>query len=145
MIETIDNQDPHRQQESNNLVNSIIPSKVVLKGELETGATWTETFEYNGQTYEAINQLTVQTSEAGVTQYRVDTTVKDMPGYIQPDYVETRIYEEGKGLVSFTNLQPLSQFDEDYPKDYPEVEFYQFGYKQTGVQQASDQESSWEN
>lgn len=117
----------------------------MLKGALETGTSWTETFEYNGQTYEAINQLTVQTSEAGVTQYRVDTTVKDMPGYIQPDYVETRIYEEGKGLVSFTKLEPLSQFDEDYPKDYPEVEFYQFGYKQTGVQQASDQESSEEN
>lgn len=132
LIETITNHDPLRQHEDVALLNSIIPNKVVLKGNLKTGSTWEESFEYKGQTYTAINQLTVQTSETGRTQYRVDTRVENIPGFVDRTYTETRVFEEGLGLVSFSNIQPLDFFDSNYQSEYNETEFYQFGYSRTG-------------
>ena len=138
-VETVNNQDPHRHQESNDVLNSIIPNKVILKGELERGTMWTESFTYEGKTYEAINELIVQTTEEGAVQYRVDTRVENIPGFIEETYTETRVFEEGLGLVSFTNRQSLSQFDEEYVKDYPESEFYEFGYGRSGeIQQTQE-------
>ena len=131
VVETIENSDPHRNQESTTLLNSIIPSKVILKGALETGTTWTESFEYEGNTYEAQNELTVKQSD-GTTTYVVETTVENIPGFVDETYRETREFEKGLGLVSFTNVEPLSRFDETYVTDYPDLEYYLFGYGRSG-------------
>ena len=139
IMEMVNNQDPHRHQASNDVLNSIIPNKVILKGELERGTTWVESFTYEGTTYEAINELIVQTTEEGAVQYRVDTRVENIPGFIDETYTETRVFEEGLGLVSFTNRQSLNQFDEGYVKDYPEPEFYEFGYGRSGELQPNQE------
>lgn len=132
VVETITNHDPHRRWEDSRLLNSIIPSKVVLKGELKTGTTWDERFEYQGQSHTALNELTVQLTEEGKTQYRVETIVEDIQGFVNQTYTETRVFEEGLGLVSFSNTQPLDFFDEEYQAEYSEAEFYQFGYGRSG-------------
>lgn len=131
LIESITNRDPQRKFEDERLLNSIIPNKVILKGALKTGTTWTETFEYEGKSYQALNELTIQMTEEGKTRYQVDTIVENISGFMNETYKEVRVFEEGLGLVSFTNTLPLDYFGEDYQAEYTEEEFYLFGYSRS--------------
>ena len=132
LVETIENHDEYRLYEETSLLDSIIPNKVLLKGNLKTGTTWKESFEYQGQPYTAINELTVLKTEEGATQYRVDTIVENIPDFVNHTYTETRVFEEGLGLISFTNISPLTFFEEEYQLEYPDREFYLFGYSRSG-------------
>ncbi|HAX74087.1 MAG TPA: hypothetical protein DCY20_11230 [Firmicutes bacterium] len=128
IIEQINNHDPYNRLDDPQLLNSIIPNKIVIKAPLENGNTWEEAFEYKGKSYVAVNTLTIKKSASEAAQYEVSTVVKDIENYLNNTYKEVRVFEAEKGMVSFSNLENLDLYDEEYVATHPEEDYYLFGY-----------------
>ncbi len=119
MVLTIVQHTPNAEE---NLLHSLIGQQVVLQLPLEEGATWTQDFSFQEQTFSAQNQLNIIAQD----QIEVQTKVQGMEWYCEETYLETRVYQKGVGLLSFQNLYDLNE-----QKDNPEmdcVEDYWFGY-----------------
>lgn len=103
---------------------TIIPNKIILKLPLQTGNSWDQKFKDNeGREYTAKTTIEkVEALENGVKKYTVKTTVDKIPGYKGSKYVETRVFETGKGMTEFINR--LSGYVDEKGK----TQFYDFDF-----------------
>lgn len=126
VIEHIYNHDPYKQLENDRLLTSIIQDKIILKSPLELGNSWSETFVYNEKDYIALTEIVgIKTTDKGKMQYETLTTVCGIEGYEESCYKESRIFTEGSGMTSFSNLF-LSNHNQ---MNDEELELYLFGYQ----------------
>lgn len=129
VIEYINNQDHYNQLEDETLLNSIIPNKVVLKAPLEVGTSWFETFPYEGRDYTAKTIITrVELNQEGRLEYETLTTVEGIEDYYMDTYKEIRIFTEGSGMTSFSNLFSLEAVGVDYDESEQSEDLYIFGF-----------------
>ncbi len=132
VIERIENQDPYKRLEDENLLNSIIPQRTILKLPLQVGTTWDESFNFEGKEYVATTTLTkVEVNEAGNTEYVTETIVPSIEGYFEETYKEVRTFEQGRGMINFSNLLSKEAVGVDYPEDEETEDLYIFGYSLT--------------
>ncbi|MFD3155841.1 hypothetical protein ACFIJ5_03105 [Haloimpatiens sp. FM7330] len=104
-----------------NILNSIIPEKVILKLPLKKESSWEQKFEYNGKEYKALTKIENISEEKGVKKYETKTIVDNIKGFQNNKYVEKCVYEEGKGLVKFDMTVPINS-------SYSCCEGKEFGY-----------------
>ena len=129
VIEHINNQDQYNQLKNEMLLNSIIPNKVILKAPLEVGTSWFENFVYEGQDCTAQTVITrVELTQEGKMQYETLTTVEGIEGYYMDTYKETRVFTEGSGMTSFSNLFSLESVGVDYEELEQSEDLYIFGF-----------------
>ena len=129
VVETIDNHDEYSRHGSTELLNSIIPQKVIIKLPLEVGTTWNETFEYQGAEYSAKSSIVrSDVNDAGNHEYEVSTVVEDIEGFYNDTYKETRVFEEGRGMTSFQNLMSRAEVGVEYAPEEDSEDLYLFGY-----------------
>lgn len=129
VVEHINNQDQYNQLQNETLLNSIIPNKVVLKAPLEVGTSWLETFLYEDQHYTAQTMITrVELTEEGKMQYETLTTVEGIEDYYMDTYKEIRVFTEGSGMTSFSNLFALESVGVDYEESEQSEDLYIFGF-----------------
>ncbi|MBQ1785910.1 MAG: DUF3221 domain-containing protein [Turicibacter sp.] len=126
VIEHIYNHDPYKQLNNERLLSSIIPDKIILKSPLQLGNSWSETFVYNEKDYIALTEIVgIKTTDKGKMQYETLTTVCGIDGDEGNCYKESRIFTEGSGMTSFSNLF-LSNHHEMNDEG---LELYLFGYQ----------------
>ncbi|MBQ4164271.1 MAG: DUF3221 domain-containing protein [Turicibacter sp.] len=126
VIEHIYNNDPYNQLENERLLSSIIQDKIILKSPLELGNSWSETFVYKEKDYTALTEIVgMKTNDKGKMQYETLTTVCGIEGYEENCYKESRIFTEGSGMTSFSNLF----LNSDNQTNDGELELYLFGYQ----------------
>lgn len=101
--------------DSLHLRDSIIENQIILKLPLEQGTKWEQTFNFKGKELVAQNELVEVEGEKGSRTYKVQTVVKNVEDFLDNTYTETRVYQDGKGLVQFENRLPLSIFSSDAP------------------------------
>lgn len=127
IIEHIKNSDPYNKLNRSNLLNSIIPNKVILKLPLEVGNSWDETFDYKNQTYEAHTEIIrINQSENESKEYETLTTVQGIDGY--ECYQESRVFKTGSGMISFNNVLSLKTMDSQNQERDSFEDGYLFGY-----------------
>lgn len=125
VVEKIDLND-HYKDHSKTL-NSIIPNKIVLQGDITEGHSWTYKAIMEGESIERDVTTTITRVEhlpIDVVVFTTETVVNDLDGYLGGRYTETRTYAEGYGLIGFQNTFPLS-----LNEGGTEVEDFVFGYK----------------
>ena len=126
VIEHIYNHDPYKQLNNERLLSSIIPDKIILKSPLQLGNSWSETFVYNEKDYIALTEIVgIKTTDKGKMQYETLTKVCGIEGYEESCYKESRIFTEGSGMTSFSNLFLSNQNE----MSDEELELYLFGYQ----------------
>jgi len=119
IIEDIKNLDKHHPEKSNTIL-SIIPKQIVLQAPLELNHSWTQEFEYSSLNEKngtdlGIQRLTAKHTIAKVEQnkgkvsFTIETKVEGIKGYHQNTYKEVKVWETGKGLVSFDQSLPVYQ------------------------------------
>ena len=129
VIERIENYDPYNKLNDKNLLNSIIPQKIILKLPLEVGTVWEEPFEFEGIEYLAKTSIVrAELNEAGNMEYETETIIENILGYFQDNYKERRIFEQGLGMIAFSNKLSKEQVGVDYPADEETEDLYLFGY-----------------
>ncbi len=129
--EIVVNNDEFREKGVNNKLNSIIPNQIILKLPLKVGNSWEQKFTYNNKEYVANTVITfANRSNKNKKLYKTRTVVDKIEGFFNDRYIEERLYEENRGLISFTNSMPL--FDIDIDRELEE-EDYMFGYYQTYI------------
>lgn len=129
VVEYINNQDHYNQLKDATLLNSIIPNKVVLKAPLEVGTSWFETFPYEGSDYTAKTVITrVELNQDEKMEYETLTTVEGIEDYYMDTYKEIRIFTEGSGMTSFSNLFSLEAVGVDYDELDQSEDLYIFGF-----------------
>lgn len=127
IIEHIKNFDPYNKLYRSNLLNSIIPNKVILKLPLEVGNSWDETFDYKNQTYEAHTEIIrVDLFEDESKEYETLTTVQGIGDY--DCYQENRVFKTGSGMISFNNVLSLETMDNQNQERDTFEDGYLFGY-----------------
>jgi len=117
------------------ILNSQFPNLLMLSLPLEAGATWTQKVSWDGS--EALMRATItemRIAENGHKQIYVRYEVP-ASGYYQDTYFETRVFEEGRGLIGFASLMPgplpLEGKDLTDPvKVQQALDNHQFGYGQ---------------
>jgi hypothetical protein len=133
--EGVKNLDTYNPDKTNRL-QSIIPKQIVLQAPLELHHSWTQKFEYKipVKNQEGVNQkgdvnkeevLTLTATHTiskietkkGHPVFTVETVVKDIPGYYHNTYEETKTWQVGKGLTSFTQSLPLYEGFEGNEED----------------------------
>lgn len=114
IVEIIDNQDYLRNR--SDVLSSVIPNFVALKGAIEEGASWEQTVSVNGVDYTAITTIT----EASDDGFRTDTVIDGIEGYPDNTYSEVRVYKAGLGLAV-------------YGCSIPGDEAFSFGYTFTAL------------
>lgn len=139
--EIIQNYDMYKTDGNMETVNSIIPNQIILQGPLEEGNLWFQNFMYNGKEYSAQTTLTsISENEEGKKIYKTETIVKDIEGFYNDTYTETRTYEEGKGLVSFQNNRPVTMSEND-GSEVSEDDFI-FGYGLSSIREVEGTKES---
>ena len=128
VTEVIDNKDPLREDGFDNSLHSIVPNQVVLKLPLEVNNSWEQEFEYNGEAYTAITTIVGISTINSAIQYETKLVVEGIADYIDNIYVEERVYQEGKGLVSFANVFNRKFFEQE---DDPDPRTFMFNYHLT--------------
>lgn len=127
--EIIINNDELRQDGKDNRINSIIPNQTILKLPLELGNSWEQEFTYKNKSYIAETVIIgIKLTDEGTKQYVTKIIIDNIPGYFNNKYIEERIYEEGKGLISFTNT--MEQYETDID---PNQDDFMFGYQQISI------------
>lgn len=110
--EIIHNYDMYKSDGNIETLNSIIPNQIILQTPLEAGNLWFQKFNYLGKEYTAQTKIVdVSENEEGKKIYETETVVENIEGFPNNTYTETRIYEEGKGLVFFKNTKPSSSIE----------------------------------
>lgn len=113
-------------------LNSIIPNKIVLQGDIVEGNSWTYKAAVAGENTERDVTTTITKVEhlpiSDIIIFTTETVINDIEGYYGGEYTEIRTYAEGYGLIAFENTLPVV-----YDDDGDELDtFYQFGYGLTG-------------
>lgn len=114
VIEKIENFDYTKDR--SDVLNSIIPNFIILKGDLIEGNSWDQSFVYKEKEY--IAKTTIK--DLNANSFTIETIVEGMEDFPNKTYKEERTYEKGVGLLSFSNT-PIN--DGEYPEDQ-----YIFGY-----------------
>ena len=89
--------------------HSLIPSLIVLDGDIKMDNSWNQDFTYDGKTYMAETTIIRADSDSFTTE----TVVRGMAGYPDETYREERTYTKGEGLTYFAQ----SRLAEDAAKD----------------------------
>lgn len=112
-------------------INSIIPDKIILKTPLKVGTSWSQKFNYKNKEYTAQTKITNinPNQSTNAMEYTTETTVEGIDGYLDNIYKEKRVYEVGKGMISFSNSQPLEKSYGPLGDD----KYYNFGYSLSSV------------
>lgn len=128
IIEVIDNNDEFRLEGYDDKIHSIIPNQTILKLPLEVGNYWEQEINYNNTIYTAKTIITsITLSDEGNLQYTTELVIKGIEDFFDDEYIEVRVYEEGKGLRTFSNSMKMYDFDVD--REYTKEDFM-FGYIQ---------------
>lgn len=128
--EVIINNDEFRREGTDNRLHSIIPNQIILKLPLEVNNSWEQNFTYKEKDYIAKTIITrIDTTDKGAKQYTTKIVINNVPGYFNDQYIEERVYEENKGLISFNNA--MEQYETDVE---PAQENFMFGYQQTSIE-----------
>lgn len=129
VIEKISNQDCYNRLKDEALLNSIIPNKVLLKTPLEVGNSWIETFPYEGNDYTAKTTIVrAEVNDEGKMEYETLTTVEGMTDFYDNTYKESRVFVQGSGMVSFSNLFSFDEVGIEYNSSEQSEDLYMFGY-----------------
>lgn len=129
VTEKIINHDFYNRFKDELLLNSIIPNKVVLRAPLEVKNSWLETFPYEGEDYTAKTTIIrAELNEDDLMEYETLTTVEGMTDYYSDTYKENRIFVEGSGMTSFSNLFSFDEIDVDYEASEQSEDLYIFGF-----------------
>lgn len=135
-------------EDGSNVLNSIIPNKIVLQEPIEVGNEWQETFRYNNVEYIANSKITAVSEVNEDAQVFVETKVLGISDYKNETYIENRIFQEGIGLISFKNSIPSYVNEETGDTEYFEFDFsYQFVAEQKIVEESKEnnEENNQEN
>lgn len=129
VIEKISNQDVYNHLKDESLLNSIIPNKVLLKTPLEVGNSWIESFPYEGNDYTAKTTIIrAETNSEGKMEYETLTIVEGMVDFYANTYKESRVFLQGSGMISFSNLFSFDEVGIDYAELEQSEDLYMFGY-----------------
>lgn len=107
--------EPFGLYDSLKLMDTVVEDQVILKLPLEVGNKWEQPFTFKGQELVAKTELVEVEEVEGKKRYKTELTVEGIEDFFENKYVESRVYEEGKGLVEFENRFPLSAFSSDAP------------------------------
>lgn len=107
--------EPFGLYDSLKLMDTVVEDQVILKLPLEVGNKWEQPFTFKGQELVAKTELVEVEEVEGKKRYKTELTVEGIEDFFDNKYVESRVYEEGKGLVEFENRFPLSLFSSDAP------------------------------
>ena len=107
-----------RDNEETVTLYSIIPNQIILQTPLKKGNSWSQKFSYNGKEYTAKTTLvSISENKDGDKMYKTETVVKDIEGFSDNTYTETRVFEAGKGLVFFQSNKPVEIGDKKIGED----------------------------
>ena len=124
------NNDEFREEGADNRLHSIIPNQIILKLPLEVNNSWEQKFTFKDKEYTAKTIITgIKATDQGNKQYTTKIVIENVPGYFNNQYIEERVYEENKGLVSFANAMELYETDVE-----PTQENFMFGYQQSSIE-----------
>jgi hypothetical protein len=96
----------------NKELHSIMHNPIILKSPLQTGAAWTQEVTVTGKPATMKAEVTeVRTAgqnepRPGTTIVKVRYTVDGVQGYYQNRYIEERTFQQGRGMIGFSNLMP---------------------------------------
>lgn len=128
--EVIVNDDEFRQKGVDNRIHSIIPNQIILKLPLEVNNSWEQKFTFNNKEYVAKTIITeIKLTEKETKQYTTMIVINNVSGYFNKQYIEERVYEQNKGLISFKNT--MEQVETDIE---PTQENFMFGYQQSNIE-----------
>lgn len=129
VVERISNHDQYNRFKDESLLNSIIPNKVVLKTPLEVGNSWIEIFSYEGKDYTAKTSIVrIEVNEEGNKEYETLTLVEGIEDYYLNTYKESRVFVQGSGMISFSNLFSFDEVGVDYEVSEQSEDLYIFGF-----------------
>ncbi len=131
IVEKIINNDEYRKEGYDNKLNSLVPNQIILKTPLRVNHSWEQELVINNNSYVVKTTIVeINLLNDGKKQYKTKLEIDNIEGYFNNKYMEERVYEEGKGLVSFSNTMAIYKIDID--RDLIEEDFL-FGYAQAEI------------
>lgn len=113
----------------NSASNSIMLDRIALKEPIKEGTTWEETFNDGKNKYVAKSSITkVEKTKENKSRITTYTKIENIPNFPNNTYEETRVFEEGKGIVECKKSIPLIKNGEKLENMY-----FDFSYKLTKV------------